>query len=317
MKSYSLLCFFLSLAMILSPLCSLTKTADVISNEILGDSAAEQPKISSVKIMSADSKNITETSLREYLIGAVAAEMNPAYHEEALKAQAIASHTLLEYTKRRKPLENADISDDSKTHQGYLDENARREKWGDSYDRYSEKIGKCVDEVIDLMIFYDGEIIASAFYALSNGKTENARDVWGGDYPYLISVESPGDKLSPSYQSTVTVSESEFKSTLEKQGATLADAPDKWLGEIKKTAAGTVKSMVIGNKEFKGTDIRKMFGLKSSTFTCAYKDKNFIFTVSGYGHGVGMSQYGADFMARQGANYKEILAHYYPNTEIK
>lgn len=75
--------------------------------------------------------------------------------------------------------------------------------------------------------------------------------------------------------------------------------------------------MVIGNKEFKGTDIRKMFGLKSSTFTCAYKDKNFIFTVSGYGHGVGMSQYGADFMARQGANYKEILAHYYPNTEIK
>lgn len=319
MKSYTLLCFFLSLAMILSPLCSLEKTANVISNELFGESDAaygENTSDTTVKIMSADSKNITETSLREYLIGAVAAEMNPIYHEEAIKAQAVASHTLLESSKRRGTVTGADITDDSAQHQGYLDDEAQRLKWGESYDRYRAKIEKCVDEVINYTVSYNGEVITAAFHAISNGRTENAAEVWGGAYPYLVSVESPGDCLSPAYSSALSVSADEFKAITEKQGATLADAPDKWLGEIKNTAAGTVKSIIIGGKEFKGTEIRKLFSLKSSTFACEYRDGGFLFSVSGYGHGVGMSQYGADFMARQGANYKEILTHYYPGTEI-
>lgn len=325
MKSYTLLCFFLALAMILCPLCSVEKATKAISNEFFSKTETSfdedynaPPAVSTVKIMSADSKNITETSLRDYLIGTVAAEMGPNYHEEAIKAQVIAAHTLLEYSKKHKSssIGEADITDSSATHQGYLSDDAQKKKWGENYPKYREKIEKCVDEVIDYTIQYNGEVITAAFHAISNGSTENASDVWGGNYPYLVTVESAGDKLSPAYSSELTVKESDFKSIMEKEGAILDSAPDKWIGEIKNTTTGMVKTITIGGKEFKGTDIRKYFSLRSSTFTCAYKDGVFTFSVKGYGHGAGMSQYGADFMARQGANYKEILAHYYPNTEI-
>ncbi len=325
MKSYTLLCFFLSLAMILCPLCSVEKATQTISNELFGngeiygeDDGDSPISSSTVKIMSADSKNITQTTLREYLIGTVAAEISPSYHEEAIKAQIIASHTLLEYTKKHKStvVGEADITDSSATHQGYSDEKTQREKWGDNYDKYRAKIEKCVDEVINITVRYNGEPIMAAFHSISNGTTENAADVWGGSYPYLTSVESAGDKLSPSYSSALTVSSEEFKNIIEKQGTVLTGDASGWLGEIQTTATGMVKSIIIGGKEFKGTDIREYFTLRSSTFKCEYRNGSFIFSVYGYGHGVGMSQYGADFMARQGSNYKEILAHYYPNTDI-
>lgn len=321
MKSYTLLCFFLALAMILCPLCSFQKAEDILSGEIFGGEYGQDYNDSpvsaaAVKIMSAESKNITEIPLREYLIGTIAAEMAPGCHEEAIKAQAIAAHTLLEYTKLHRPVENADITDSSKTHQGYLNKEAQKAKWGESYENNREKIGRCVDEVINYTVFCDGEVIMAAYHAISNGSTESASEVWGGSYPYLTSVPSPGDKLSPSYSSSLSVTKDDFKSIMEKQGAALSEAPEKWVGEIKNTAAGTVRTVTVGGKEFKGTEIREYFSLKSSSFTCVYKDGEFYFTVSGYGHGVGMSQYGADFMARQGADYREILKHYYPGTEI-
>lgn len=326
MKSYTLLCFFLALAMIICPLCSVKKATDVISNEFFKNDSVENTELNAaikaddatVKIMSANSKNITEVGLREYLIGAAAAEMSPVYHEEAVKAQIIASHTMLEYSKLHKSddLNGADISDSSGTHQGYISTDAQKEKWGENYEKYREKIEKCVDEVIGLTLQYNGEPITAAFHAISNGKTENASDVWGGNYPYLISVTSDGDKLSPDYSSEVSVSADEFKDAVEKQGAVLDEDASKWIEEIKRTPTGMVKEITIGGKAFKGTDIRSYFSLKSSTFNCTFKDGGFIFAVSGYGHGVGMSQYGADFMARQGFSYKEILEHYYPGTKL-
>lgn len=326
MKSYTLLCFFLSLAMILCPLCSVEKATAVIADELFGDEEIygeddfDSPvSASTVKVMSADSKNITETSLREYLIGTVAEEMSPTYHEEALKAQAVAAHTMLEYSKKHKTdtLGDADITDSSAAHQGYLTKDEQQKKWGENYEKYRTKIENAVDEVIGITIQYNGEEIAAAFHAISNGTTENAADVWGGNYPYLISVESAGDKLSTSYLSALTVTQDEFKSLLEQHGAVLSGKPEEWVGEIKNTDTGMVKTVSICGKEFKGTDIRNIFQLKSSTFKITYKDESFTFSVSGYGHGVGMSQYGADFMARQGCNFKEILTHYYPNTQLK
>lgn len=321
MKSYTLLCFFLSLALIICPLCSVQKATEAISRELSPKSvqAEENKEEDTVKIMSADSKNITETSLRDYLIGAVAAEISPTYHEEAIKAQAIACHTLLQYTKLYKSdgLNGADISDSSSSHQGYLSLEQQKDKWGDNYSKYREKLEKCVDEVQSIMIYYNSKPICAAFHAISNGTTENASEVWGGDYPYLVSVPSPGDRLSPAYSSALTVTAEEFKSVIEKNGGKASDTPDKWLGESVLTETGMVKSIKICSKEYKGTDIRNMFSLKSSTFKCEYKDNSFTFTVSGYGHGVGMSQYGADYMARQGKTYREILGHYYKGVEIK
>ena len=322
MKSYSMICFFLSLAMILCPLCTVEKATQVFSEDFLNEETTipQEPNgVTAVKVMNVDSKNITEMSLRDYLIGVIAAEINAAYHEEAIKAQTIAAHTMLLYSKKYKNdgLDGADISNSSSTHQGFLTEDEQKEKWGDNYKAYREKIEKCVDEVIDLTIQYDGEPINAVFHSISNGQTENATDVWGGEYPYLVSVQSASDKLSPAYSSTVTVSEKDFFDILEIEDSEIKENPADCIGEITNTDTGMVKTIVIGEKSFKGTDIRKSFDLKSSTFTLKYDDGNFVFNVRGYGHGVGMSQYGADFMARQGFKYDEILKHYYAGVEIK
>ncbi len=324
MKSYTLICFFLALAMILLPLVSVEKATDVISREFFTEEETEitekepdENVNSTVKVMNASSKNITEMSLREYLIGVVAAEVNPAYHEEAIKAQTVAAHTKLEYTKLHKTdnLEDADITDSASTHQGFLTEDEQREKWGNNYNAYREKLEKCVDEVINTILTYENEPINAVFHAISNGQTENASDVWGGDYPYLISVQSAGDKLSPAYKSEVTVTSEEFKKKLIDNNVDLGENPEKWVEKITNTDTGLVKEIVIGGKNFKGMDIRTIFGLKSSTFAVKYNDGSFVFTVCGYGHGVGMSQYGANHMAQQGFNYEQILEHYYQNSK--
>lgn len=326
MKSYSVICFFLLLAMILCPLASVEKAREVLGSELgleVSESAEEESNAiqtaSTVKVMNADSKNITETSLEDYLLGVVACEMSASYHEEAIKAQIIAAHTLLEHSKLTKSdsLGDADISDSSATHQGYLTVDEQKEKWGEKYDENAAKIKNCIEEVKNLTIQYNNQPITAAFHSVSNGRTENASDVWGGDYPYLISVPSDSDKLSPGYLTETAFSCDDFKNIITEQGAALGDDPAHWIGEIKRTDTGMVLEINIGDKIFKGTDIRKYFSLKSSTFECEFKEDSFIFKVKGYGHGVGMSQYGANYMAQQGLNYKEILAHYYPNTEIK
>ena len=325
MKSYSVICFFLSLAMILFPLVSVEKATDVfkkefaITEESETTEKSEEPetKNSTVKVMNASSKNITEMSLEDYLIGVVAAEINPAYHEEAIKAQVVAAHTKLEYTKLHSTPENAHITDSSASHQGYLNEEQQKEKWGENYNTYYEKIKKCVEEVMNVIIVYDNEPINAVFHAISNGLTENATDVWGGEYPYLVSVQSVGDKLSPAYKSEVTVTSDDFKKKVTENGAKLGDEPSKWVEKITNTDTGMVKEIIIGGKSFKGTEIRTLFDLKSSTFTIKYDNENFIFTVCGYGHGVGMSQYGANYMAQQGLSYEQILSHYYTNAKCE
>lgn len=334
MKSYTLICFFLSLAMILFPLISVEKATDAISREFFNEEMAEKDETakretvnddggtdsdSTVKVMNANSKNITSLSLEDYLIGVAAAEINPAYHEEAVKAQIVAAHTKLEYTKLHKTdsLEDADITDSAATHQGYLTEDEQKKKWGDNYKVYREKIEKCVKEVLNVVMLYENEPINAVFHAVSNGQTANASDVWGGNYPYLVSVQSAGDKLSPAYKSEVTVKKEEFKEKLVEKGANFSDNPEKWVEKITNTETGMVKEITIGEKTFKGSEIRSIFGLKSSTFAVSYSDGNFVFTVCGYGHGVGMSQYGADYLARQGFGYKDILNHYYKNITIQ
>ncbi len=323
MKTYTLICFFLALSLILCPLVAVEKSSQVISQEIFEESITETETTTNidkttVKVMSVSSNNITEMSLKEYLLGVVAGEMNASYHEEALKAQIIAAHTLLLYTKEHntKDLKGADITDSYALHQAYITPEAQKEKWKDNYESYREKIEKCIDEVGELTLQYNDEYICAVFHAISNGTTENATDVWGGNYPYLVSVSSIGDKLSSAYQSQVKFNKDEFKEKLKKNDLDFSGKPEKWIEKITNTDTGMVKTITICGKEFKGTDIRKLFDLRSSTFACKYDNDEFVFTVNGYGHGVGMSQYGANYMAQQGFNYKEILKHYYTDVDI-
>ncbi len=320
MKSYTLICFLLSLTMILCPLISTDKIKDVFTteNDTETINVIEDKTNTTVKVMSASSKNIIEINLRDYLLGVVAAEMNPTYHEEAIKAQIIASHTLLLYLKnhRSDELGSADISDSPASHQGYLTTEQQKEKWGENYDMYAEKLGKCIDEVLNLTLQYNGEYINSVFHAISNGKTEDAKDVWGGEIPYLKSVTSIGDTLSPAYISTVEFDSKTLKEKLKEYNIDFSDTPKEWVEKISNTESGMVDIIKICGKDIKGTEIRTALGLKSSTFSVEFKDDKFIFTVKGYGHGVGMSQYGANHMANQGFDYKGILKHYYTGIEI-
>lgn len=323
MKSYTAVCFFLAVAFILFPLVSVPKAKDTFSANISGDvpeesenyTVEDKPAAQNVKVMSAASGQVSEMSLREYLIASVAAEIGGSAEEEAIKAQAVACHTLLLYKKAHRDtgLGDADISD---TSQKLMSADEQREKWGENYTAFREKTEKCVKEVENKILCFDGEPIMATFFSLSNGKTENAENVWGKPLPYLVSVDSPDDKLSPNFTSTVTLSADEFKKIISENGAKAEGKAKDWIGKSEQNLTGTVKSITLCGKEFSGTQVRGIFALKSATFSVKYEDEKFIFTVSGYGHSVGMSQYGANEMAKKGNTYDEILTHYYKNTVI-
>ncbi len=260
-----------------------------------------------------------EVDFFEYVCGSVAAEMPLAYEEEALKAQAVACYTnALRLKNNAKDNHTYHISDDSSIHQGYLTPDQRKEKWGEDLEKYEQKLENIVKSVENKAIYYDDELCIAAFHAICSGTTEDAENLWGKKVPYLVSVKSTGDSLSPQYASTVAFDKEDFSKQAESLDLKKEIKNLKGVVKItKKSKAGTVLKVTVSGQEFTGDEIRKAFSLKSPVFTVKCTEKAVTFNVSGYGHGVGMSQYGADFMARQGSTYEEILKHYYKGVEIK
>ena len=288
--------------------------------ETVSESSAEAPE--TVKVMASVSGEINEVELREYLIGCVACEMPPTYETEALKAQAVAAYTNLVRLKKSPDasLDGADISDSPSKHQGYYDEATQREKYGDKYGEYRKKLEAAVDAVKGEIITYNGEPIVAAYCAVSTGRTEDAAAIWSGDVPYLKSVNSTADKLSPDCSATVVMSAEQVRQALSADSEIkLGEDPSAWFSEIilSDNKTGAVKSLNIGGKTLSGNAARKLLGLRSPSFTCDYSDGSFTFVTQGYGHLVGMSQYGANYMAQTGSSYKEILLHYYKGVKIE
>ena len=259
----------------------------------------------------------------EYVWGVVAAEMPASYEGEALKAQAVAAYTIA--VKNRQEQENdpdpdlkgADLTTDSGIHQGYISRQSAKEKWGSQYDVYAKKIEAAVKAVAGETVNYNGEPITAAYCAVSSGKTESARVVWGGDLPCLTSVDSVCDLLAPDYLSEKAVDEKTFRETMKKLG--FSSLPDTLSGCIvtpSRSEAGTVTEYKIGDDSATGQELREAFGLRSANFDIAEADGKVKFTVRGFGHGVGMSQFGADYMAKQGSGYREILQWYYPGSSV-
>lgn len=279
------------------------------------DSAKSDEKI---RVWFPDKKETVETDLRSYLICVTAGEMPAAYEQEALCAQALAAATLVRrLIKEGNEIEGSDgavVAADASTNQAYMSEDEMKKRWGDDYEKWHSRIVNAVDTVIDYEIVYDGEPILAAFHAISSGTTENAENVWGKSLPYLTEVDSAGDKLAPNYASSVTVSETELKKALgiesEKTGTELVK-------DARYTSSGTLTDVEIGGKSFTGAELRKAFSLRSGNIKFEFEDGSVTLSVVGYGHGIGMSQYGADYYARQGYTWREIIAHYYPGTEIK
>ncbi|HIZ54709.1 MAG TPA: stage II sporulation protein D [Firmicutes bacterium] len=265
-------------------------------------------------------------SANDYIKGVVAAEMPADFEIEALKAQAVAAHTyaiLQKSANDQNPdpaLNGADFSTDPTHYQAYLSPEELQEFYGHRYPEISEKIGAAVDAVINQVLVCDGQPIAAAFHAISGGITENAASVWGNEVSYLVPVVSEGDRLSPDYEVSVCFSSEEIRNALLTgyTGITLPDDPAEWLVINSRTASGMVTEVIVGDAVLSGVELRGLLGLRSANFEITYdaEAEEFCFTTFGYGHGVGMSQYGADYMARQGKSYVEILEHYYTGATL-
>lgn len=261
---------------------------------------------------------------RTFILFTVAAEMPISYGEEALKAQAIASYTYYCYQREQErlsptaDLHGADFADVPSDFPENYNEKAWRERWGDRFDEHFRTLNRAVDAVFGTTMHHDGALIMAAYHAISCGQTESAENVWNTDLPYLQSVPSTGDALSEDFTSVCTFTTAEL-------AAALVDVPHiqlsgdaaGWLGETERTQAGTVKAQTIGQVKFTGRELRKLLGLRSAAFDITYKDGAFTFTVQGFGHGVGMSQYGAGYLARQGMRYDEILRYYYSGITLQ
>lgn len=297
------------------------KAVENVSAHATSETATEteSEKADTLAVFRSSSKETQTIEFFEYVCGSVAAEMPASYHEEALKAQAVACYTNAYRLKTKNTESGYDITDDSGTHQGYLNKDERKKKWGDDYEKYEKKIETAVKEVENEAIFYNDEPCIAAFFAICNGTTENAENIWGEKVPYLVSVKSNGDTLSPQYSTSVSFDKDGFLKQAEALGIKTDNI--KSLKDILKitdaTKAGTVLTATINGKKVSGDEIRKAFSLRSTVFTAKCEKSSIIFNVKGYGHGIGMSQYGADFMARQGSTYDEILKHYYKGVTIK
>ena len=263
-----------------------------------------------------DKDKVVSMSALDYITGVVAAEMPALYNTEALKAQAVTSYTYAHYIRLRSienpdpSIKNAHISDQSTSHQAYYSNERLKQLWGKDFDTYYSRDRSAVSAVIGKLIVYENEPIMAAFHAMSWGKTEDCSNVWGGDVSYLVSVDSSGDKSNENFINTFTFSEQEFKNTLS------ITAPKVQIGKITYTNAGMVNTITINGKEYSGMKIRSLFALASPCFTLDVKNGNYVFTTKGKGHGVGMSQNGANALASKGYTWDEIIMHYYNNVTI-
>lgn len=292
-------------------------------NQATGDSSLNKTIDSDgyFEILNLQTGKVEHVSEKDYVIGAVCAEMPPTFHPEALKAQAVSAHTYALKMKKEQQqnpdpdLKGADFSADPLNWKKYVTKEIAQKKFGDKFEQYWGKIFSAVNDVTDIVMLYDDEPIIAAYHAISSGITESANVIWGGDAPYLKATESYGDNLAPNYETKVCISADKAKRILTQNypDLKLSSSPSKWFNDVTRSASGSVLNVNLENSDISGTKIRTLFDLRSANFIVNYdsENNNFEFTVKGYGHDIGLSQYGADYMAQNGSDFKEILNHYY------
>lgn len=250
--------------------------------------------------------SVVTIGLEEYVIGVIAAEMPASFNMEAIKAQSVIART---YALKAKSI-NKTLTDTVST-QAYIDTDQMRVKWGSSFDTYYNKIKNAVNSTTGEYLTYDGKYIEAMYHSTNNGKTESSKDVFGNYYPYLISVTSEYDKSASSYLRTVSM---DLNTVSSKLGINLTAGS---IIEIQSYTDGdNIKQINIAGTNYTGKQVRELLGLRSADFDIQIDGNIVNITTRGYGHGVGMSQYGANGMANNGYNYRSILSHYYPGTTI-
>ncbi|MED4456370.1 stage II sporulation protein D [Metabacillus fastidiosus] len=294
-----------------------SRSGSIETTKPVSDETSVKPSIDSsveVTVYRSGKKIIEKFPLDQYLIGVIAGEMPAEFEPEALKAQVLTARTyyikrMLSPNKEKLP-QGAQVID-TVDNQVFINKEERKEKWGSDYQWKENKISKAVKETDGKIITYNDSPIEATFFSTSNGYTENAEDYWNNSLPYLKSVKSSWDKISPSYMNEKTMSVEEFERRLgvNLKKASISD-PIAW------TEGKRVKKIEIGGKVLTGKEVREQLNLKSSDFNLSIKGKNIVIKTKGSGHGVGLSQYGANGMASEGKKYEEIIKYYYQNVEI-
>lgn len=280
-----------------------------------GKTAVEADKlpdsVETISVLQNDG-TVIEMKLETYLLSVVLCEMPADFESEALKAQAVVART---YALRRQAQggkhTNADVCTDSACCQGYTAVSAYLDNGGDSES--VEKIRNAVKQTKNQVLVYDGELIEATYFSCSGGMTEAAVSVWGTDIPYLQSTASPGEEKALHFVDTVTFSLNQFCNLI---GAAPSGNPVQWFGKVQYTSGGGVDTIEICGKTYRGTELRQILGLRSTAFTVTALGDTVTVTTKGYGHRVGMSQYGAEAMAVNGSDYTQILAHYYKGVKL-
>lgn len=250
--------------------------------------------------------SVINLNMTDYLIGVVSSEMPASFNLEALKAQSVLART---YALKAK--QTGKKLTDTVSTQSYIDIDQMKNKWGNSFNTYYNKIKNAVENTNGEYLSYNGNYIEALYHSTNNGKTESSFDVFGNYYPYLISVSSEYDKNASSYLRTINMP---LDTISNKLGLSLNN--DSVISILSYTDGGNIKEININGNNFSGKKVRELLGLRSADFDISISDNNANITTRGYGHGVGMSQYGANGMANAGYSYKDILSHYYPGTTL-
>ncbi len=313
------------LVVLLIPMAIVTKGEDkVVMADTLGDAYSLEVKFNEeleennnndnnnggYQVLISNNKNKSNPyymDLEEYIIGVVAGEMPASFDMEALKAQAVAARS---FAINKMMLNNNYVLSTTINDQVYINEDAMKSKWKDDYQYYYERVKQAVMDTKGEVLTYNGNVISAYYFAISNGYTDNALNVFNEDKKYLVSVESSWDKNYQSYKSVKTITKSSFLNKLGLSGDKI------WITDINRASNNYIRSLVINGKSFTGIEVFNKLGLKSTDFRVEVDGDNAIITTYGFGHGVGMSQYGAQGMAKEGYNYQDILKYYYQNTDI-
>ena len=298
--------------------------AEAASAASEGSSEQEAPSAAdmtaTVCFMDQSTGQAVTLPLREYLIGAVAAEMPVSWPDEALKAQAVAAHSYALYRRDHSTEENgAWFTADPTRRQGCLTDAVLHSYWGTAYAANYARLSALVDAVQTQVLYYGDAPAGTSYFAMSNGRTEASEKVWGTALPYLVPVDSSTDTAADNYEYTLNLSAAQLQQLLAERLGIAADLSQQaqWFGTPVLTPSGYVDSLPVCGQRVRGTARRKALGLRSACFTVVCQSGTFSFTTRGYGHGVGMSQWGAKALAEQGADYRTILVHYYPGTELR
>lgn len=281
------------------------------ADQLLDDRIPSAEQTVEIPVLQADGTQEI-ISLEEYLVCVLLGEMPMDFDIEALKAQAVVART---YTLRRNRIapkhQNSAVCTQSACCQSYC--NAQDYLSNVGTEESVKKAAAAVDATRGQVITYHGELIEATYFSCSGGRTEDALAVWGTDIPYLQAVDSPGEENAAHYSDTVSFSQTEF---MQRLGLRLSGSPTDWFGTVTYTDGGGVDTLVIGGVTFRGTELRQKLGIRSTAFAVTPLGNTIHITTKGFGHRVGMSQYGAEAMAVNGSSYQKILAHYYPGTII-